>query len=322
MLLLFLLVSGVCASNNTPIPFKYEGENKLTLRGCGIGSQYWGEKIVGGAEVSIVEYPWQVSLRNHKYGGIHYCGGSLLNTRFVVTAAHCVRDQEAEDISVVLGSTRSHTMNRNARKINVKRLLPHQNYNPTNLNDDIALIELEEEVNEATKLEFPFIRGICLPTPNEEFTGSSTVTGWGRVSEGGSSSETLRAVDVDLMTDNACRTYYGRRKIYDSMVCAGFKEGGKDACQGDSGGPLVKAIGNRYVLVGVVSWGHGCARPNLPGVYTQASHYINWIEKTIENPESNVANQKPSSWWWTGSKSNDTTIEFVHETTTTTSTTA
>ena len=316
LLLLVLLFTGASATNSTSRAFKYEGENTLTLRGCGIGSRYWGEKIVGGSEVSIVQYPWQVSLRNQKYGGIHYCGGSLLNTRFVLTAAHCVRDQDVADISVVLGSTRSHTMNGNARKVNVKRLLPHKSYDPTNLNDDIALIELEEEVNEATKLEFPFIRGICLPTPNEEFDGSSTVTGWGRVSEGGSSSETLRAVDVDLMTDNTCRTFYGRRKIYDSMVCAGFKEGGKDACQGDSGGPLVKAIGNRYVLVGIVSWGHGCARPNLPGVYTQASRYISWIERTIKNPESGGTNPKPSSWWWIGGKRNETMIESDLETTT------
>lgn len=315
MLLLVLLVATASARSTNSTPFKYEGENTITLRGCGIGSKYWGEKIVGGSEVSIIEYPWQVSLRNSRYGGIHYCGGSLLNTRFVVTAAHCVRDQEVGDISVVMGSTRSHTFNRNARKVNVKRLIPHQNYDPTNLNDDIALIELQEEVIEATKLEFPFIRGICLPTPNEEFEGSSTVTGWGRVSEGGSSSETLRAVDVNLMSDNMCRTYYGRRKIYDSMVCAGFKEGGKDACQGDSGGPLVKAIGNRYVLVGIVSWGQGCARPNLPGVYTQASHYIAWIDRTMKNPAS--VTPKPNSWWWIGGKRNDTEVEILQETTTT-----
>ena len=317
LLLPLLLAACVCGKNTSHATFKYEGENTLTLRGCGIGSEYWGEKIVGGEEVPITRYPWQVSLRNLKYGGSHFCGGSLLNTRFVVTAAHCVRDQEASDISVVLGTTRSHSLGGNTRKVAAKRLIPHQKYDPSNLNDDIALIELQEEVHEALKLEFPFIRGICLPTASEEFTGTCTVTGWGRVSEGGSSSESLRAVNVDLMTDNECRTYYGRRKIYDSMLCAGFKEGGRDACQGDSGGPLVKAIGNRYVLVGVVSWGHGCARPNLPGVYTQASRYVHWIEQTVKNPEAFVTTtSKPSNWWWINGKRNETTMQAEVETTT------
>lgn len=295
--------------------FKYEGDNRVTLQGCGIGSRYWGEKIIGGQETSIVEFPWTVSLRNSKYGGIHYCGGSLLNTRFVITAAHCVRDQKANEISVVLGSTRIKTLNRNARTVKVKRLLPHQKYDPTVLTDDIALIELERDVNEATMLEFANVRGICLPKSDEEFNGTSTVTGWGRTSEGGSGSDVLRSVDVDLMTDDVCRSYYGRNKIYSSMVCAGFKEGGKDACQGDSGGPLVKAIGNRFVLIGVVSWGHGCARPNLPGVYTQASRYVDWIEKTVRNPESTASAVKPTGWWWIGGRDNMTEDRLLETTT-------
>lgn len=311
-MLLILLLCAPCAfaSNSTTPDFVYEGLDTLTLRGCGIGSQYWGEKIVGGSEVSIVKYPWQVSLRNRKYGGRHFCGGSLLNTRFVLTAAHCVIDEEAADLSVVLGSTRSQSMNRQARKVGIKRLLPHQKYNPSVLNDDIALIELQEEVNEASKLEFPFIRGICLPKVNEEFVGSSTVTGWGRVSEGGSSSDPLRAVDVDLMTDDACRKFYGRRKISDGMLCAGFKEGGKDACQGDSGGPLVKAVANRYVLIGIVSWGHGCARPNLPGVYTQVSRYVDWIERTVSPTGLSATTVKPNnSWSWILGMKNETEVD-------------
>lgn len=320
LLIVLLCTASALASNSTTKPeFSHEGLNTLTLRGCGIGSQYWGEKIVGGSEVSIVKYPWQVSLRNVKYGGRHFCGGSLLNTRFVLTAAHCVVDEQAADLSVVLGSTRSHTMNRQARKVGVKRLLPHQKYSPSVLNDDIALIELQEEVSEATKLDFPFIRGVCLPKANEEFEGSSTVTGWGRVSEGGSSSDPLRAVDVDLMTDELCRKFYGRRKIIDGMLCAGFKEGGKDACQGDSGGPLVKAIDNRYLLIGVVSWGHGCARPNLPGVYTQVSRYVDWIEHMVSpstTPSSTTV--KPSSGWsWILGMKNETEVDQDHTTTAT-----
>jgi len=227
--LLFLFF--VTSVHSEPTPFAYEGNDVLALKGCGIGAVYWGDRIIGGSEVSIVQFPWQVSLRMTSRNN-HYCGGSLLNTKFVVTAAHCVKDQRESNIKVVMGSTTLKSLSPNAKSVSVKKIHVHDNYSPVNLNDDIALIELENNVIEAKNLHFPFIRGVCLPQKNEEFTGKSTVSGWGRTSETTyGSSDTLRAVDVELKTDDECRNDYGRSKIYDSMLCAGYDQGGRDACQ-------------------------------------------------------------------------------------------
>ena len=297
--LTFLLVSLLtCLVPVDPTTtFGYEGDDIIALRGCGISSKSWGDRIVGGSEATIVQFPWQVSLRMTRRQS-HYCGGSLLNTRFVVTAGHCVKDQKAENINIVLGSSTLKSLSANAKTIPVKRIHLHENYNPINLNDDIALIELDNSVAEAKDLRFPFIRGVCMPHKDEEFTGKSTVSGWGRTSEVTYGSiDHLRAVDVEIITDEDCRKDYGSSKIYDSMLCAGYAEGGRDACQGDSGGPLVKLVDNRAVLIGVVSWGYGCARPGNPGVYTQVSRYIDWIEGIVTGNPIVTHSSKPQSSW-------------------------
>lgn len=294
------------------ITFSYEGDDSVSLKGCGIGAAYWGDRIVGGTEVSIVQFPWQVSIRTAKRGS-HFCGGSLLNTRFVITAGHCVKDQVASGINIAVGSTSLKSLSPNGKTINVKKIYLHENYSPINLNDDIAIIELEESISEAKNLHFPFIRGVCLPKMNEEFDGKSTVSGWGRTSEATyGSTDHLRAVDVLLMTDDACRKDYGKSKIYDSMICAGYNEGGRDACQGDSGGPLVKLIDNRAVLLGVVSWGYGCARPGNPGVYTQVSRYIDWIEGIVKGTPivTHSTSSSSSSWGWFPWKETSNTTSF------------
>jgi secreted trypsin-like serine protease len=299
VVVLLASLASLASTADEPTTFPYDGDDIISLRGCGISSKYWGEKIVGGSEASIVQFPWQVSLRMSRSKS-HYCGGALLNTRFIVTAGHCVKDQKEQNINIVLGSSTLKSLSSNSKTIPVKKIFLHEKYSPVNLNDDIALIELDNNVAEAKDLRFPFIRGVCLPLKNEEFNGTSTVSGWGRTSEVTYGSvDHLRAVDVELMTDEACRKDYGRSKIYESMLCAGYSEGGRDACQGDSGGPLIKLIDNRAVLIGIVSWGYGCARPANPGVYTQVSRYIDWIEGIVTGRPISVQSVKPqSSWPW------------------------
>lgn len=108
-----------------------------------------------------------------------------------------------------------------------------------------------------------------------------TTAGWGRTSEGGSSSDALLKVEVPFVSANKCSASYPNQ-ITDRMICAGFDEGGKDSCQGDSGGPLVKGNGSSRVLVGVVSWGEGCARPGKYGVYSKVSSVIDWINSVTK----------------------------------------
>merc|ERR1712131_115352 len=115
---------------------------------------------------------------------------------------------------------------------------------------------------------------IGIPSSGQEYPSGHmcTVSGWGTTSEGGSLARTLMKVEVPVVSDDDCRDAYGQNDIADSMICAGLDAGGKDSCQGDSGGPFMCGFG----LDGI-SWGYGCAQPGFPGVYTQTSYFVSWI---------------------------------------------
>lgn len=209
----------------------------------------------------------------------HYCGAAILSSEWIVTAAHCVEDFQANEIQAVAGAfdLRRVGFGSDART-GIKKIVKHAGYEPSqNLVNDIALLKVSIPFDLSANSLLP-INSVCLPEKDSEFTGYATVSGWGKVDEDGNLSDTMRAVNVSMMTDEACRLQYGNR-IMEKMACAGFDRGGKDACQGDSGGPLVKLVNGRYTLIGVVSWGIGCARAHSPGVYTQVSRYINWIQE-------------------------------------------
>lgn len=256
----------------------------VTTPDCGTARRRQPQKIVGGQRVDISQVPWQVSLRTTKWGGNvpgHYCGGSILNKLYVLTAAHCVDNMRAGDIEVVMGT--SH-IRKTGDRIKVAKILAHQGYDADKLVHDIALLKLAHPIpvlNKKGAKGSAAIRGVCLPRDDAEYSDTSMVTGWGKLSEKGKASDDLMAVDVGMMSDQQCRRWYGKSRITDGMLCAGYEHGGKDACQGDSGGPLVTMVNGRYVLTGIVSWGYGCAQPGNPGVYTQTSKYIGWIHDTI-----------------------------------------
>ncbi|RXG70913.1 Plasma kallikrein [Armadillidium vulgare] len=136
--------------------------------------------------------------------------------------------------------------------------------------------------------------------------GDCIVTGWGKRREGGKNSNILQKVWLPLMSDTVCKDKMKKIGydvlVSDTMICAGYNAGGKDACQGDSGGPLVcPGKGDLPILVGIVSWGIGCARKDIPGVYTEVSHYINWINKKIKENSPITINRGPFpdrfKWW-------------------------
>ncbi|GJQ74528.1 hypothetical protein Trydic_g21393 [Trypoxylus dichotomus] len=212
------------------------------------------ERIVGGIEANIEDFPYQISLQ---YKGRHFCGGSIISSNLVVTAAHCTDGiKKPSSLSVRAGSA-SHK--EGGEIYNVKEILQHPEYDSRIIDYDVSIIKTEED--------FKFsdvIKAVSLADKAIGPNHYAVASGWGTMREGGSVADILRQVYVPLMSDEDCRKFYGKNKITDRMLCAGYVEGGHDSCQGDSGGPLVY----NNTLIGVVSWGIGCARPSYPGVYT------------------------------------------------------
>ncbi|XP_069974258.1 transmembrane protease serine 9-like [Penaeus vannamei] len=268
--------TGVCVDGNAPAPTNAPtpaptSEPNSDCPGCGQVNR--ANRIVGGVETEVNEYPWMVSLVDGS-GYYHFCGGSIISSQWVVTAAHCAVGMTTSDYVLVGDHNLYSASEANSQWMQIAEIMNHPSYDSNTLDNDIALIRLK------TEIQFPSdnkIAPVCLPTAGEMYDSvDATITGWGAQQEGGSTSGTLFEVTVPTMTNTECNTKYGGR-ITDNMICAGIPEGGKDSCQGDSGGPMVVEENGKWKLVGVVSWGYGCARPDRPGVYARVTQYLDWI---------------------------------------------
>lgn len=228
------------------------------------------QKIVGGVEASIGEFPFIVSLQ----GNSHFCGGSLIKKNWVLTAAHCVRGSTIKKIVVGLHNQKDTV---NAEILTPKRIIAHPSYNTRSMEFDYALIETNEESRYAPVA----LNSTEINIGDDEVM--TTVAGWGTTRENSYSlPDLLQKVEVPLVSADVCNGAY-RNQIKDSMICAGYADGGKDSCQGDSGGPLLAHDTNRVpYLVGVVSWGQGCARAGYYGVYAKVNAVHAWITSTAQ----------------------------------------
>ncbi|GAA3867154.1 serine protease [Saccharothrix violaceirubra] len=212
--------------------------------------------IVGGHPA---DEPWVVALFDP--GRNLFCGGALIAPDKVVTAAHCTVERTAlatldrQRITVVAG--RPDLDQPVGHEVEVASSWRHPDFRSVAEGDDVAILTLAHPL--------PY-RTIAV---GAAYTGPATVHGWGRTGELAPASRVLRAVDVPVLDDGTCRkadSVHNPAK----MLCAGYPEGGKDACEGDSGGPIVQD----GALIGVVSYGRGCARPGEPGVYTRLAAYL------------------------------------------------
>ncbi|KAG8429612.1 hypothetical protein GDO86_019693 [Hymenochirus boettgeri] len=248
---------------------------------------------MGGKDAQEGQWPWQVSLRNN---GLHFCGGTLISQKWVLSAAHCfISSVKASSITVFLGSYKLFQPDSNEVAVAVNRIIQNPSYAGERGSGDISLLELAKEVSYTD-----FIQPICLPDSTVTFpTGQQCwVTGWGNIAYGSSqpSPRTLQGVAVPVIGSSQCKGYYqtptssgtSTLQINSDMICAGYINGGKDSCQGDSGGPLVCAVNNQWFLAGVVSFGDGCGEPYRPGVYTLVTYYKNWIQSNDPDVSVNV----------------------------------
>ncbi|KAI5138892.1 coagulation factor IX [Manis pentadactyla] len=233
-------------------------------------------RVVGGEDAKPGQFPWQVLLSG-KNGA--FCGGSIINEKWVVTAAHCI--EPGVNITIVAGEHNTEETEDTEQKRNVISAIPHHSYNATinKYSHDIALLELDKPLSLNS-----YVTPICIA--DREYTniflkfGFGYVSGWGKVFNRGRSASILQYLKVPLI-DRATCLRSTKFTIYNNMFCAGFHEGGKDSCQGDSGGPHVTEVEGTSFLTGIISWGEECAMKGKYGVYTKVSRYVNWIkEKT------------------------------------------
>ncbi|XP_050078328.1 trypsin-5-like [Anopheles maculipalpis] len=264
IILLQLSVVAVCVQANT----WHSSRLIHPVRRFAPTSPYLAAKrIIGGFAIDITDAPYQVSVQRNKG---HVCGGSILNRKWILSAAHCF-DEESLAITTVRVGSSEHASGGTVMKL--ARIIPYPHHSSSTNNYDIALLELKDELTFSNK-----IQPVVLPEQDEPIVEGTMgiVSGWGLTLNEAESNDVLRATNVPTVNQQECnKAYQSYGGITKQMFCAGYKHGGMDTCRRDSGGPFI-AEGK---LIGVVSWGHECGAAGYPGVYARVASVREWIRE-------------------------------------------
>ncbi|PIK44857.1 hypothetical protein BSL78_18280 [Apostichopus japonicus] len=276
---------------------------------CGTNPLFPTTRIVGGTVASLGSWPWQALL---EYRSV-LCGAVLISNEWVATAAHCVGDPgfRSNLEAVVLGEVHLTSEARTRVRRPVERIMVHPGYNPIILDNDVALLKLAEPV----KFDYyvrPFVsrtgmilmkwNAILIATQQDGVEQVSLVMHSDAFASlqmevtctyDGNVSTDLRQANLPLVNRSICYEQLinnGYNTITENMICAGYDEGMVSTCQGDSGGPLVcQESDGRWTLVGITSWGYGCAQPESPSVYARVSRYLETIASVMEGADPLVS---------------------------------
>ncbi|XP_046967304.1 trypsin-1-like [Vanessa cardui] len=235
---------------------------------CGIVR---GARVVGGGAVTPGEFPWLAAV---KRDGKLICGATVVARDHLITATHCVYEVEASRLTVLVGE---HDVNKSRSEgIRVSHVFQHPDFNRYTYDNDIAVLRLAEPIPDN------LYRPACLPDDEDTLAGvDAVVSGWGSTIEKGPPSNIPMKAQVQIWSQEECRgAGYGRRKVTPRMLCANAPE--RDSCTGDSGGPLLMAQPH-YTIVGIVSWGRGCARQGYPGVYARVDRFMPWLRVALRH---------------------------------------
>ncbi|KAK3586348.1 hypothetical protein CHS0354_027315 [Potamilus streckersoni] len=239
--------------------------------------------ISGGQNVFPHDFPWQASIQFHT--GHHFCGGALIDSYWLLTAAHCMEQHQPNQIRVVLGEHTLSEIEGTEQYRNISRIVispffnvvrPEYNYY---MPYDLALLELTTPANLNS-----FVKPISLPDPNKSYSGRSCIlTGWGNTGVNADGADVLQMAEIKTLENRVCGDTWGYYIYYGNICVYTY---GVAPCQGDSGGPLMCLDNNGYVLAGISSWDDTDCKDH-PSIYTRVTENLGWINDVIDNDGHN-----------------------------------